>query len=389
VDFFILESQESFRTGDNGKEFILLMDKFPDYSKRKNLKITKAQMFKERSEKLKDNQDYNKDDKKTADSLNTYYRELELEIGNTITWWEPVRQATSKDSKKTTAKKESGLKSLIKETVNPNQTQQQTKTVKESNNDTTKVENGIFYVKMTRQVRGDLPLFYVLDKQSTVRFGGIFETDTYECPIGVKPIFDISEYKNSIFVLRNESQGNYDFDWKQLDFIVDDKVKISVRNFKIDQGEYKPKIDKSIEILYDKKKLQKIDEFLNSLKSKNLVIVADGEEFTNPALNNLTFNPANNELKINFTNNGGTLEKSFKGVEDANYRYDRSYPNKRAKIIFSHLPIYYTDCYNEQIKAFSNLTLRGDAINNPSLKQTLDKAMSSSTDWRNYKIELK
>jgi hypothetical protein len=391
VDFFLLESQESFDYGDNGKEYVLILDNVPNYEVLERPGQTLKEAQDELSSKLKDNLDYNKNNPIVRDSLIKYYTELEHKIGANIIWWEKVRNATEDESKEYKKR----LKAYNKKVIYCFQTfpdgsrgygnyWDPSIPKPEFIDSNTIVKNDIIFRKNQKRIRDDFPIFWIQSKDSSLVF--IYKDDNreYNFPVGTTPIFDLFPYKNSKFILSNEKQGIHSSMWKLLVFIVDDKYKLAMYNFKFNPGQYEPTKDYSIDILYDKKKLAKIDEFLSSLKSKELVIQTDGEEFINPTISDISFNL--NAITISFTSNGESFTKEFEGYSDPNYHYDSGWPDRRSKQIYN-FPIYYTDCYSKKLEDFNTLNLRGNYINDPKLKNQLFNALTSSPDWLNYSIE--
>jgi hypothetical protein len=397
VDFFLLESQESFSTDDNGREYVLISDNVPDYEIKKKPTMTLEQIKAELSEKLKDNKEYNKNNPKVKDSLVEYYSEMAHNVGVNIIWWEKLREATTEElkeyNKRLKAYDKQAKMGFIPNGAIPDPKNQSsgygrywdaTITRPEVIDENTHLHNNILYQRKQKKIRDDLPLFWIQPKDSGFVFQYNRETREYHFPIGCNPVFDFTPYKNSSFILKNEKQGNYSSMWQLLLFHVDNKYKLAMYNFKFNQGQYSPTKDYSIDIFYDKKKISKIQEFLTSLKSKELVIQSDGEEFINPTISDISFNLK--VLRISFTSDGKSYTKEFEGFPDPNYSYDSGWPDRRAKQLYN-FPIYYTDCYNKKLVDFNNLTLRSDYINDPALKKQLFNALTSSPDWLNYSIE--
>lgn len=391
VEFFLLESQESFNTDNNGREYVLISDNIPDYEIKNKSTKTLQEIRSERTEKLKDNEDYNKNNPVVRDSLIEYYSELAHNVGVNIIWWEKWREATEgelKEYKKRikdyNKQASNGFHNLSGGNTAYGKNSEASIPKPEVIDENTQIRNTTLYQRKQKRIRDDLPLFWIQPKDSAFFFQYNPDTREYTFRIGATPVFDFAPYKNSSFVLRNEEQGNYSSMWELLTFIVDDEHKLAMHKFKLNQGQYEPTMDFSVNIFYDKKKLAKIDEFLNSLKLKELVIQADGEEFINPTITNISFNLKS--LNISFTSNGKSYSKEFEGYSDPNYRYDSGWPDRRAKQIYN-FPIYYTDCYNKKLEDFNNLTLSGDYINDPTLKKQLYNALVSSPEWLNYSIE--
>jgi len=391
VDFFLLESQESFSTDDNGREYVIISDNLPDYEIKNKPTKTLEEIKSELSEKLKDNKDYNKNNPVVRDSLVDYYSELAHNVGVNIIWWEKWRETTEDELKEYKKR----IKAYDKQASNGFHNLPGVGTgygkywdpsipKPEVIDENTQIRNNTLYQRKQKRIRDDLPLFWIQPKDSAFVFQYDRDYREYTFPIGATPVFDFASYKTSSFVLRNEKQGNYSSMWKLLAFIVDNKHKLAMYNFKFNQGQYAPTKDYSIDIFYDKKKLTKIDEFLTSLKSKELVIQADGEEFINPSITDISFNLK--ALNISFASDGKSYTKEFEGYPDPNYRYDNGWTDRRAKQIYN-FPIYYTDCYNKKLENFNNLTLRNDYINDHALKKQLNNALTSSPEWLNYSIE--
>jgi hypothetical protein len=233
------------------------------------------------------------------------------------------------------------------------------------------VKTGIKYKLIKKNIPNNTPVFLLQPKD-----GNETVTNYSQYPIGLSPLFSLSEFANSKIVLSKVQN-------QQLDFVIDDKYKLSIYHFYYKES-FKASIDKSLDIFYDNKKLNKINEFLSSLKLVNLVIQKQGEEYLNPKIDSFYF--YFDSLTIKFSSNGIELKKTFLNKPDASFEYDDAWPFSRAKKVFN-LSIYYSDCYSKSLETFNSLTLSKDAINDPVLKQKLLTALKESPDWFNFTIE--
>ncbi|MCX6352820.1 MAG: hypothetical protein NTX03_13325 [Bacteroidetes bacterium] len=440
VDFFLLESQKSFDNLDTGKEFIILQENVPNYDFNDSFKKTPKEVENELNDKLRDNKDYNKNNLLAEDSLINHYSNLYDRIGITILWWEFVETASMdeikqlqesiRDNKEMPIEfgryvKEYSSSTFVTQEeffmyVNFFQIEKSGERLDEETFG--KLENtviinqnfggfekalkrcnqikkfpDIFMIKYGQKYRlsrkvipAKKPIFAIQPKDSTKN---IFRWNKvlYTFQIGIKPIFNLTEFINKPIVL-NEVQGDPNLITPMfLKFIVDKRYKLQVINyikedcpsleFRSNKWVSKTAKNSSTDIFYNKRKLNKINEFLTELKTKSVVIQSEGVEFINPKINEIVFNF--NSITINLTSNGKEVKKIFKAEKDPNFIYNSSYPERQAKTIFD-LPIYYTDCYNESNKEFSNLKLPKDFLTEPSLKTLLSHSLSSNPDWSNY-----
>jgi len=435
VDFFLLESQKTFTERDIGKQFIINKAKLPSYEFVQKNNKTMQELHTELAEKINDNRDYNRNDEKIRDSLFATYRYLMEEIGLTLIWYDSVGVITKEELKEFE-------KSIKKEVIDPGTawshesttftstkfitpyelnfflsyygTEKSGKEINSKNcqgvvapNDFSKTKERYNQIKSfpeiifivgqtkykitTKTLPCKTPIF-TLQQQSSQKEPQIstyltpiyYETYFIKFPIGLKPIFDLAPHLNSniklVALKTDKFSSTIPRDPIQLDFDVDNKYRLSVYNFRFRKvDEYL--IDKSLEIFYDKKKLEKIDEFLSTLKDKRLVIQENGNEYANPVLTNLSYNL--NTLTINYSFDGKEHSKTYFSRLDTKYNYDAAWPNKT----YFDLPIYYSDCYSEGLKTFNNLTLPNDKVNDPALKKQLLEALTTSIDWKNFIIE--
>lgn len=388
VDFSLLESQETFDSHDNGREYVLNMKSVPDYHIESVPKQTYEELIAELTEKLKDNRDYNKGNQHVQDSLLAHYNEMACRTGVMLFWWERLRPATEEELKqferrtKEYEKKASvGFHDIPGGGTDYGKYWDSALAKPCMVDDSTKVDAGSLYRKKQRRVRSDLPLFWTQPKDSTLRVAA--EKRQYSFPIGVTPVFDFEPWKKSVFVLRNEEQGIYSSQWKKLEFLVDGVQKLTVYNFKSNQGSYKPTTDASVDIFYDRKKLVKIQEVLASLQSTPVVIQERGREFIRPTITGYEFNYTSVTLQV--ASDGTTQSLTFNGHLDPNFNYDEGWPDRRARLLFD-FPIYNADCYEKAIEQFKSLKLPPDAVTDAALKQKLMSAISSSPDWQDFQV---
>ena len=147
----------------------------------------------------------------------------------------------------------------------------------------------------------------------------------------------MTPYEKSVFVLKNESEGENSRLWTSLNFVLSDSVKLTLMNYKSNQGQYLPSIDLSIDMFWEKSRLIKIQDYLSNLKNQNLALIVEGEEIVNPKIEVINFDF--NVLNFKLTNNNKLYNFAFNGVYDPTFQYDEGWPDRRAKLIFN-LPIY-------------------------------------------------
>lgn len=379
IDFFLLESQkESLGPRDEGKEFLINIHKFPNYSMIGSPSKSKEELQRELAEKLKDNQDYNKNNSTLRDSLIDYYSSQINKTGVTLIWWEKKRQINESEQKEYKKRiREYDRKASFGFYDLPNRGGRaygknwdpSIPRPEYINDSTLIVKNNEIWVREIKIVPANVPLFWIQDKDSSLKV--TYNNEKYFLPVGVQPFFDPYRFQNSSLILRNESGSAFSNIWTKFSFIVDNKYKLSIDNYLFLGG-----IDKSREIFYDKKKLQKVNEFLETLKSKRLIIEYQNEIIKYPKILKSIFDYNTQTLAINIEINGEEKNLVFEGKKDM---------NSVLKITFD-LPIYDQDCYNQKILEFNNIKLNSDYFNNPALKKTLLSALESSPEWMNFKI---
>lgn len=418
VDFFPLKIKTQFDINDNGKEFILNVDNIPSYELLAGPPKTKRELQIELTEKLRDNQDYNKDDSYIRDSLITHYNNLIDHLGIALFWWDYIGEATKselKDFKKTIKQKEIGRETIFfKQYTSYSSTNFITLAeynlymwfmqIEKSDVELTeeainkKVSRNRDYhgfgsfenaLKRYRQIESFPHIVLLLNNKkfklnskiipsecliltiqhidsSKIVSGGIYG-DIIEFPIGLKPIFKLNDIENSKFEFIYHPDINYTLQViGKLDFKVDNNQRLTVCNFR----SYKKGLifDKSTSMFYDKKKLIKINEFLTNLQSKNLVFSDNSDEFKTMQIHDFKFDYKS--ITLVFSNTDGVIERTYDIIEYPNFDF----------------PIYYEDCYKQTLEAFNDLKLKPDYIIDSDLKQELFNAISTSPEWMNYEI---
>lgn len=400
VDWKILESQETFDSEDNGKEFILNLNRVPKYIIESPTNLTHDQIEKELRSKINENKERNNSDPKIADSLKKHYTELYNNAGTVIFWWENLRPANETEKKELLKRiklhdKKSKMgfipaNAYSNETTGYGKYWDDTIPRPEFIDNKTIICDGQIYIKKERKIRCDDPIFYQSYNASSLKNCApvekfyIPEKKQYNFPLGLKPLFDLTPFAKSTFVLKNESQGGTSRLWSSLNFVISDSIKISLMNYKTSQGQYLPSKDLSIDIFLEKSRVSNIHEYLTSVKNQNLVFIYEGEELLNPKIDDISYDF--NSLTFKVTSNNKPYNLIFYGTFDQNFQYDEGWPDKRAQMIFN-LPIYKSDCYLKEIEAFNNLKLNSDQFTDPQLKSELLSAIEKSPEWANYKIQ--
>lgn len=436
IDFSILEQQESFDKQDIGKEFILINNNIPSFKPIDAPNKSVIELKSELNEKLNDNIEYNKNNLLVRDSLISYYSNLIDKKGITLLWWEEIGIASSneliefKNSIKEIDKGVTGEfdekgrwkhkivknynsaifitpeeynmyvvylqiensgKSLNEKTLGqiPNgyKVYQDFETFELSLDRYYKlksfpeiilIKNGIKYKLHISNTPTNTPIFAIQDKDSNKVFNA--SNNVYAFQIGIKPEFDLLQYSNSKIILKNVQEEQWPNTPSLLEYIIDDKLKLSVINFKfVNQND--KSIDRSVEIFFDKKKLILINSLLTSLKSESLVIQSGDNVIIKPKITDVSFDFKS--IKLSFTFEDKPYHKEFEIYTNIDESSTPDISNKQS----INIPIYYYDCYDKKLQDFNNLTLVADYKNDPTLKKQLYNALVSSPEWLNFSIQ--
>jgi len=391
VDFHLFDEKDKFDKNDIGKEYILRLDNFPDYNLRKDSNRTYQQVKVELTEKLKENREYNKDNEAVKDSLIEYYTDIAHNIGVNIVWWSKWKVADKdelKDYKKRknayNRKAKIGLipkgavidkdyksTSYYERTSGYGRYWDSSITLPEIISDSVQISNDYLYKKEQKRIRDDLPIFWVYSLGGDeVKISYDNSNREFNFPIGVKPVFEFNEYENTVFSLVEIKKKNHLNAFDKLVFHTKE-LALNVINYKYQKNYEEPLIDKSVGLFFDKKRLTKIDELLNSLMTKNITIENSNSILKNPKIEDISFDFKS--INISYLSNNSLHKIEF-------HLNDNISNNKIT------LPIYYTDCYNEQLIQFNNLKLPKDFYSNLDLKRALKISIQSEPKWVSYQI---
>ncbi len=412
VDFSLMKQKEKIDASDRGKEFVIIDGNFPNYTYDGGLNGDINPLKAELKSKLKDNEEFNKNNPFVIDSLKTKYDlALQDKAYLRLYWTEFTGELNKKEIKEFQSNnfikaylsekeffyclydqlmKESDgdVSGQVSEThrqlknavVNPN-----INTGAFDINSGVKIYIGNRIYKVNNKVIPRYDPFFVIGNIDTTLGASlnikkeVVSANSDEnyiafsyVPINRRPVFELSELINSELTLENDGL---------MKFTSSNKSIYQLCNYFFNSIN----INKSISLLFDKKRLDKINEFLKSITNDKLVIETTEGAFLNPKINSFKFNYSN--LEVSFTADGKEYTKTF----TPSAKHKHSIVNDQKKTSLSELnfifPIYHQDCYNKTVQNFNNLKLNSDAINDPELKKKLMNSLVSSSEWLGYKAD--
>lgn len=419
VDFTIMQSKSKFDAEDREKEIILIKQNLPKNNFVPTSMKSISVIQKEWDEKIKDNKEYNKGNPFTKDSLDFIYSSLLYHNSYLEIYWKTYLGELDKDESKQIKKSKSNsltgyiseieynfyLQALICEAKGQtfpecilkgfeNNFESVEKALIVYNNIKTQNEiklivgNRKYLVKSKRISRYET--VFVAGKSDTTIGASLrlFKTlwisnsgpmAVGDVPFDQRPIFDYRELDNKKIIIDRTYP-----DESRIKLKTEDNIEINLYNYFI-KFDNSVNINNLVNIIYDKKRHEKVNELLNSLPNKDLMIDTDEGEFVKPKLNSFTFNF--NSLSVNFTSNGKEYTKTFYPTKTTKYAIVDDTKKPTISELNFVFPIYNYECYNKTVQEFNNLKLKNDFITDAPLKNKMLNTLLSSREWTNYKVE--